>query len=92
MPPYLNTRQACHGYDVDMKPTTIFLPDQLHERLREEAFRTGVSMAELIRSKLQDRPTAPGKSKSKADPLLAVAGIGNDGRLTARIDEELYVL
>ncbi len=75
-----------------MKRTTIFLPERLHERLREEAFRSRVSMAELIRSKLQDRLTAPRKRKSKADPLLAVAGIGSDGRLTMCIDEELYGL
>ncbi len=75
-----------------MKRTTIFLPERLHEQLREEAFRTRVSMAELIRSKLQHRLAAPGKGKSKTDPLLAVAGIGSDGRLTTGIDEEIYDL
>ncbi len=75
-----------------MKRTSILLPEWLHEQLREEAFRTHVSMAELIRSTLQNRLTAPGKRKSKADPLLAVAGIDSDGRLTTGIDEELYDL
>ena len=75
-----------------MKRTTIFLPERLHERLREEAFRSRVSMAELIRSTLQNRLTAPGKRKSKADPVLAVARIRSDGRLTMCIDEELYGL
>ena len=35
-----------------MKRTTVFLPDELHERLRKEAFRAKTSMAELIRVKL----------------------------------------
>ncbi len=75
-----------------MKRTTVFLPEWLHERLREEAFRTRISMAELIRSKLQDRLKAPATHKPKEDPLLAVAGIGTDGRLTTGIDEDLYDL
>ena len=46
-------------------------------------------MAELIRSKLQAKPAAWFRSP-KADPLLEVAGLGSDGRLSAAIDEELY--
>ena len=47
-------------------------------------------MAELIRSKLQKRGSARGRTKSKVDPLLEVTGIGNDGELTVGIDEALY--
>ncbi len=72
-----------------MKRTTVFLPEELHENLRQEAFHARVSMAELIRSKLRTQPRARSRS-AKADPLLEVAGLGNDGRLTAAIDEELY--
>ena len=72
-----------------MRRTTIFLPEELHENLRQEAFGARVSMAALIRSKLQakaaTRPRGP-----QTDPLLEVAGLGSDGRLTAAIDEELY--
>ncbi len=73
-----------------VKRTTIFLPEELHEQLREEAFRRRLSMAELIRSKLQKRGSARGRTKSKVDPLLEVTGIGNDGELTVGIDEALY--
>ncbi len=59
-----------------MKRTSIVLPDELHERLRREAFHKKVSMGRLIRSKLQGRTVARGR-KSKVDPLLEVAGIGS---------------
>jgi len=36
-----------------MKRATVRLPEELHERLRTEAFRQGISMAELIRSTLE---------------------------------------
>ena len=72
-----------------MKRTTIFLPEDLHENLRQEAFRARISMAELIRSKLRAKPATRSRS-AKTDPLLEVAGLGSDGRLTASIDEELY--
>ena len=81
----INATYIC--YTVVVKRTTIFLPDELHERLREEAFRLRISMAELIRTKLQ--PAAqPGEAET--DPLLEVAGICNDGGLTADIDKEIY--
>ena len=73
-----------------VKRTTIFLPEELHEQLREEAFRRRLSMAELIRSKLRKRGSARGRTKSNVDPLLEVTGIGNDGELTVGIDEALY--
>ena len=72
-----------------MRRTTIFLPEDLHENLRQEAFGARVSMAALIRSKLQAKAATRPRS-AKTDPLLEVAGLGSDGRLTAAIDEELY--
>lgn len=72
-----------------MKRTTIFLPEDLHENLRQEAFRDRVSVAALIRSKLQAKSATRPRS-AKADPLLEVAGLGSDGRLTTSIDEEIY--
>jgi hypothetical protein len=72
-----------------MKRTTIFLPDDLHERLREEAFRSRISVAELIRSRLSNgRPMF----NVDDDPLLAVAGICNVPGLSDRIDEHIYDL
>jgi hypothetical protein len=73
-----------------MRRTTIVLPDRLHDALREEAFRTRVSMAHLIRQRLEVRTkvkTARGPAK---DPLLEVAGIGSDGHLAEGIDAALY--
>ena len=73
-----------------MKRTTIFLPDGLHERLRREAFRKRVSMAQLIRSKLGDGRSRRRLRRLGEDPLLRVAGIGRDGMLSQGIDEALY--
>ena len=74
-----------------MVRTTIFLPEDLHERLRVEAFHGRLSMAELIRSRLE-RPARPRKYRRRAtrDPLLKVAGIIQDGSLCQGIDEDLY--
>ena len=74
-------------YDAIVKRTTIFLPDELHERLRREAFAEHVSMAELIRSRL-DRPRR--RRAAAQDPLDKVVGIVHDGTLAEGIDEALY--
>jgi hypothetical protein len=75
-----------------MRRTTIFLPDELHEQLRQDAFRNKVSMAELIRSRLRrGAKTAPRRRRSSsADPILKVAGICRDAILSENIDEALY--
>lgn len=73
-----------------MKRTTVFLPDDLHERLRGEAFASRVSMAELIRTRLEGHSRS--RSKPKDDPLAKAIGIVRDGRLSQNIDEELYSL
>ena len=74
-----------------MKRTTIFLPEEMHERLRREAFQTRLSMAELIRSKLEQQPRKT-RTGQKKDPLSKVIGIVQDGTLTRNIDEEIYDL
>jgi hypothetical protein len=74
-----------------MRRTTVFLPEELHERLRREAFRTRVSMASLIRRRLHDRASNKKPRKLKEDPLMAVAGIYRGPvRLAKNIDKELY--
>jgi hypothetical protein len=73
-----------------MKRTTIFLPDELHDQLRQEAFRSRSSMAQIIRLRLERRASSPKKNKPKTDPLLKVAGICRGPLLSERIDEELY--
>ncbi len=77
-------------YDAYMKRTTIFLPDELHEQLRSEAFRARVSMAEVIRLRIQTPTKAPGKHRTIADPLLKVAGSCSGPVISANIDDELY--
>jgi hypothetical protein len=73
-----------------MRRTTIFLPDDLHEQLRQDAFRAKISMAQLIRTRLQ-RPTARPRTRSpKQDPILKVAGVCRGPVLSTRIDESLY--
>ncbi len=73
-----------------MKRTTIFLPDELHEELRGEAFRARLSMAEVIRLRIQGRSKAAGKRTAAADPLMKAAGICGGAVMSTNIDEELY--
>ena len=79
---------VCHNAYMSMKRTTIFLPDPLHENLRQEAFRTRVSMAEIIRMRLElgARP----RDKARRDPLAKAEGVVRHGRLSQNIDEALY--
>jgi hypothetical protein len=80
-----------------MRRTTIFLPDDLHEELRREAVRRRVSMAEVIRLRIQMPTKAPMKATRKAhakryagsDPLLKVAGICGGAVMSANIDDHL---
>ncbi len=71
-----------------MKRTTVFLPEDLHERLRREAFTERVSMAQLIRRRLER--SGQRRKTACADPLAEVEGIVSDGHLTEAIDESLY--
>jgi hypothetical protein len=73
-----------------MKRTTIFLPDHLHERLRQEAFHSQQSMASLIRSRLEKNGQRNRRAKPRVDPLLKVAGICSGPILSDSIDEALY--
>ena len=73
-----------------MKRTTIVLPDDLHEQLRREAFHNRVSMAELIRSRLERGQRSLKTRRWRTDPLREVEGIGSDGKLAEGIDEALY--
>ena len=73
-----------------MRRTTIFLPDALHSQLREEAFRSRISMAELIRSRLERKSRRRKDKKAHQDLLAEVEGMFRDGRLSQGIDEALY--
>lgn len=73
-----------------MRRTTIFLPDELHEQLRQDAFRAKTSMAELIRAKLQRSVSPPRKRRLSQDPILKVAGICRGPVLYSEIDDSLY--
>jgi len=77
-----------------MLRTTIFLPDELHDELRDEAFRARLSMAAVIRLRIQAPVNAPGRAPSKrkavADPLLQAAGICRGAVISANIDDALY--
>ncbi len=73
-----------------MKRTTIFLPDALHEQLRQDAFRARTSMAELIREKLRRSAGRPRRRGASQDPILKVAGICRGPILSGDIDDSLY--
>lgn len=74
---------------LHMKRTTIFLSEEVHDQLRGEAFRARISMAELIRRRLQPA-AAPRPARPAVDPLMKVAGICRGPVLSANIDQELY--
>jgi len=73
-----------------VKRTTIFLPDDLHEKLRRDAFHAKTSMAELIRLRLRDSSGRSLRRAKSADPILKVAGICRGPILSEGIDESLY--
>jgi hypothetical protein len=73
-----------------MRRTTIFLPDELHEQLRQDAFRSKVSMAELIRARLQRPAVRARRLRRSPDPILKVAGACRGPILSNRIDDALY--
>ena len=73
-----------------MRRTTIFLPEKLHQQLREAAFRAKISMAELIRERLRGSTGHPKRRAASQDPLLKVAGICRGPILSAGIDKALY--
>lgn len=73
-----------------MKRTTVFLPEPLHERLRQEAFSCHMSMAALIRSRLERTNGRRKRQTASADPLADVEGIVRDGTLSRDIDDALY--
>ena len=75
---------------MPVKRTTIFLPEELHQRLRQEAFRSRMSMAELIRSRLGRKNYRRKLRAGAPDPLAQVEGIVRDGSSSRDIDQALY--
>ncbi len=73
-----------------MKRTTIFLPDDVHEQLRRDAFRAKTSMAELIRTRLRRPANRPRRREPAQDPILKVAGVCRGPVLSDGIDDSLY--
>ena len=73
-----------------MRRTTIFLPDEVHEQLRQDAFRAKTSMAELIRLRLRRSSDRPRRRGSARDPILKVAGVCRGPVLSSEIDDWLY--
>jgi hypothetical protein len=79
--------------------TTVVIPDALHEELRLEAFHSRLSMATIIRMRLERRPAAGpagGGGGAVQDPILAIAGLatgaapGRGELLTENLDADLY--
>ena len=73
-----------------MKRTTVFLPDDVHEQLRRDAFRAKTSMAELIRARLRRPAIRPRRHAAAQDPILKVAGVCQGPVLSNEIDDSLY--
>ena len=74
-----------------MRRTTIFLSDELHEQLRQDAFRAKTSMADIVRRGLQRPAGQPRKRRLPLqDPILKVSGICRGPILSTDIDDALY--
>lgn len=73
-----------------MRRMTVFPPHELHEQLRQQAFRAKTSMAELIRSRLQRSTVRPRRRTPLQDPILKVAGVCRGPLLSSDIDDWLY--
>lgn len=67
-----------------MKRTTIMLPDELDSRIRLEARRRGVSIADIAREALEQHVPDPGRKG-----LLGFFGVGEGAPSDAseRVDE-----
>ncbi|MFI9508857.1 CopG family transcriptional regulator [Nocardia sp. NPDC052566] len=70
-----------------MRRTTVKLPDELDERLRHEAQRRGVTVAEVTREAIAQYLAAPPEGRRR----FGAAGAGHSGRsdVSSRIDEIL---
>jgi predicted CopG family antitoxin len=73
-----------------VKRITISISEELRERLRQEAFRSRMSMSELICSRLERTNYRLKRRAGAPDPLAEVEGIVRDGRLTCDVDQALY--
>ena len=61
---------------VSMKPVTITLPEDLHERAAAEARRQGISTSELIRRGLDAVLPEP-EDREEDHPWKSLAGFGS---------------
>jgi len=68
-----------------MRRTTVKLPDDLDARLRHEAERRGVTIADVTRAALEQHLGARGKRKLRA----AAAGHSGQSDVSERIEEIL---
>jgi hypothetical protein len=68
-----------------MRKTTVYLSDELKDRVERAARREGRSEAEIIRAALE-RYTTPGRPPRPTLPLFD--SLGNPG-LAERVEEEL---
>ena len=64
-----------------MERTTLYLPKDLQRALRDEAHRSGVPQAELVRAALRSYLS------SQARPELRSLGLGEDGVVRGRDSE-----
>jgi hypothetical protein len=73
-------------YACIMKRTTVMLPDELDARLRFEARRRGVGIAEIVREAVERH--LPGPSRRARAPLSFFAiGAGGPPDASERVDE-----
>lgn len=77
-------RRVMRRYAVLMKRTTIMLPDELDARIRLEARRRGLSIADIARQAIEQHLPAPAPTGH-----LGFFAIGEGGPIDAseRVDE-----
>jgi hypothetical protein len=73
-------------YAVCVKRTTIMLPDDLDARLRHEARRRGVSIADVARRAIEERLPEPGENGA-----LSFFAVGAGGPVDASRRVEDFV-
>jgi hypothetical protein len=71
-------------YAICVKRTTVMLPDDLDARLRFEARRRGVSIADLVREALDARF---GKPAGGRELSFVAIGEGDGDNVSERVDE-----
>ena len=81
-------------YTITMIRTQIYVPDNIHRQLIQEAQKQGASMAHLVRNfieaGLRHKKNTDTSGKSALEALLRMSVKGGPKNLSANLDQYLY--